>query len=45
MKIHSNHSVCAPTGKVYINTEPEDEDLYYTSFAALESSVEYIVIS
>lgn len=45
MKNHSNHADLASAAKVYINTNPEDEDLYFTSDAALEAPVEYIVIS
>lgn len=45
MKTTSNSSDLAHVERVYINTNPEDEDLYFTSDAALEAQVEYIVIS
>lgn len=31
--------------KIYINLDPEDDDLYFTSETAREAPVEYIVIS
>ncbi|MGB7842728.1 MAG: hypothetical protein WBL21_08060 [Salinimicrobium sp.] len=45
MKFETNNSGQGTEDKVYINTNPEDIDLYYTSEAALEAPVEYIVVS
>ncbi|MGB7786066.1 MAG: hypothetical protein WBL27_08205 [Salinimicrobium sp.] len=45
MKDDTNYPDQTSMGKVYINTNPDDIDLYFTSDAALEAPVEYIVIS
>ena len=45
MNFKANYSGQNTEDKVYINTNPEDIDLYFTSDAALEAPVEYIVVT